>query len=485
MFFCLTTTVVGGKDYHYTYTDNCGAAYKAYMALDMEGGDAHLKKELLADPYNLMATYISDYKDCLLLLFNGNRVDYEQLKGHQSEKLRLLGRGDEGSPWHRLCTAGIYMHWAFAHLRFNENLKAANNFRKSYQLLKENKAAYPDFAYNDIFLGIEEATVGAIPDNYKWIASLFGMRGNVQQGVGKVRGFVQGNSSGTPLYEEAVIYLAYMQYYLLSDKDAAWATVSSSKFGVQDNLINCFVKCNIALNYRKAEEAESVLKIAKRIKGYEHYPIFKYEYGYALLHKLDRRAVGYFSAFIKNYNGKMYVKDAWQKMSFLYYLNNDQKSANYCKSKIVHTGSTNTDGDKQALRFAQQSSWPDKHLLKAQLLTDGGYYTDANTLLNGISIDNYATVASQLEYYFRKARVRDELGHYEDAVILYKKAIEVGKYRQEQFAARSALQLGFLYESKGDNSIAIDMYELALSMKDHDFKNSIDQQAKAGINRLR
>ena len=480
----LCCQVVSAKKYHYIYSGNCSKGYQYYMSLRPDEGRAMMKKELISDPYNLMATYISDYDDCLLLLFNGDKLDYEQLKNHQNERLALMERGDEQSPWHRLCKAGIYMHWAFIQMRFNENFKAAASFRKSYLLLKENNRLFPGFEYNNIFFGIEQATVGALPDNYKWVASIFGMRGNVQSGVAKVKKFIEHHQAGDPFYNEAVIYYAYLNYYIQSDKEEAWRTVSGSRFSTEDNLVNCFVKSNIAINFRKAGEAISVLKYSTSIDAYHKYPILDYEYGYALLYKGDKEAVSRFNSFLKNYKGIIFVKDAWQKLAYAYYLQGNMKMAEYCRGKILTAGNAITDSDKQAMRFAEHDTWPHLTLLKAQLLTDGGYYKDAYSILVKAEAGSLKTISAQLEYYFRLARVHDELGNTTSAVEYYNKAIETGKNRQEQFAARSALQLGFLYEKSGQKEVAVKMFNLALSMKNHDFKNSIDQQAKAGINRL-
>lgn len=473
-----------GKQYHYKYTENCSEAYMHYLALRPEAGREKVKNELITDPYNLMATYISDYEDCLLLLFNGNRLDYDQLKRHQYDRLKLMDRGDETSPWHRLCQAGIYMHWAFVHLRFNENLKAGTSFRKSFLLLKENQKLFPSFEYDDIFLGIEEAAVGSLPDNYKWIASVLGLRGNVHNGTAKVRKFIQHHSPGDAFFNEAVIYYAYMNYYILSDKDEAWRTVNSKQFDVEDNLVNSFVKVNIAINYRRAALAKEMLRDVSRQQYYHRYPVFEYEYGYVLLHGLDADAIAKFRSFLETYKGSIFVKDAWQKMAYAYYLQGNSKMAEYCKKKILTEGTTNTDSDKQALRFAQGDHWPNATLLRIQLLTDGGYYAEADKILSATTIKGFTTIPLQLEYYFRMARVREELGHVTDAISGYNKAIEMGAGRPEQFAARSALMAGLLYEKIKQKDKAIKMFQLALSMKGHDFQNSIDQQAKAGINRL-
>src|SRR5690606_4246305 len=121
------------------------------------------------------------------------------------------------------------------------------------------------------------------------------------------------------------------------------------------------------------------------------YPIFEYEYGYALLYKGDPEAINRFNTFLKNYKGSIFVKDGWQKLAYAYYLQGNTKMAEYCRGKILTYGNSITDSDKQALRFAQQGTWPHATLLKAQLLTDGGYYKDAYGLLSRLDMAGMKT----------------------------------------------------------------------------------------------
>ena len=44
--------------------------------------------------------------------------------------------------------------------------------------------------------------------------------------------------------------------------------------------------------------------------------------------------------------------------------------------------------------------------------------------------------------------------------------------------------LGILYEGKGDAAKAEDYFRVCLNFRDHEYQNSIDQKAKAGLNRL-
>jgi hypothetical protein len=64
-------------------------------------------------------------------------------------------------------------------------------------------------------------------------------------------------------------------------------------------------------------------------------------------------------------------------------------------------------------------------------------------------------------------------------------AIKTGEHLKEYFAARAALQTGYIYEQQGDKATAVDYFQKCLSLKDHDYKNSLDQKAKAGIERCK
>jgi tetratricopeptide (TPR) repeat protein len=99
--------------------------------------------------------------------------------------------------------------------------------------------------------------------------------------------------------------------------------------------------------------------------------------------------------------------------------------------------------------------------------------------------------ADRAEYHFRLGRVYEEMALStaksqltKQALAQYRDAMTEGKDRKEQFAARAALHMGKIYERLGVYAEAVTMYRLCLDMPEHDFQNSIDQQAKSGINRI-
>ncbi|MET0299987.1 MAG: hypothetical protein ABW036_09500, partial [Flavitalea sp.] len=188
--------------------------------------------------------------------------------------------------------------------------------------------------------------------------------------------------------------------------------------------------------------------------------------------------------FVQNFKGKFYLKDALQKISWLYYLDGDMDRANYYRQLVLTRGGAESEADKQALQEAKTSAWPDKLLLRARLFSDGGYQREALRLLHGKSANDFNGEANKLEFYYRTARVYDESGNDDEALRFYSYALSAGASRREYYAARAALQSAFIYEAKKNYREAIYWYKKTLSLKDHEFKNSIDQRAKAGIDRV-
>jgi tetratricopeptide (TPR) repeat protein len=158
--------------------------------------------------------------------------------------------------------------------------------------------------------------------------------------------------------------------------------------------------------------------------------------------------------------------------------------ARECRTKIAKIGTAKVDADRKAKRFAEQSSWPPVVILQASLLADGGFYSQALSRLLSRKEADFAEIADKAEYNFRLGRVYDELGDDAKALQYYNNAIAIGKERKEHFAARAALQCGMMYERRNQSQLAIASYKACLDMPVQDFKNSIKQQAKAGINRL-
>jgi tetratricopeptide (TPR) repeat protein len=177
------------------------------------------------------------------------------------------------------------------------------------------------------------------------------------------------------------------------------------------------------------------------------------------------------------------VKDVLQKLSWFYYLKGDMENALAYRALILKRGGTEAEADKQAQEEASRGTWPNRLLLKARLLNDGGYHHEALQLLEGRSIRDFAAPEDKLEFTYWLGRIYDDSGRKQDAITAYLTTLQAGSQSSRYFAARAALQIGYIYESQGQKSNAIVYFKKCISLKNHDYKNSLDQKAKAGISR--
>jgi len=226
--------------------------------------------------------------------------------------------------------------------------------------------------------------------------------------------------------------------------------------------------------------------LSKRDSGNHHFPLYYLDFmlGCAKLNKIDFTAEKDFNYYLRNFKGNSFVKASYQKLAWIDILKGDT-TAYYQKMNLAKmSGNEFTDEDKQAVKEAEAKELPNIYLLRARLLFDGGYYERSISEIAGKPISYFPNSKDQLEVIYRLARIYDRQEKKEKAIANYEQTIKFGESKPYYFAANSALYLGLLYENIPDTVNAIKSYRRCLSMRKHDYQNSIDQKAEAGLNRL-
>jgi len=246
-----------------------------------------------------------------------------------------------------------------------------------------------------------------------------------------------------------------------------------------------FLGVNMYIKDGHSEEALGLIqKIDQQTQGL---PIYYIDYlrGEILLQKGEySKSIESFQRFIKNYPSVSFKKDAYFKISLDYWLIGDSKQAkaNFEKAKI--TGTDKAEPDRYAARQLEETSFPNKKLLKARFSTDGGYYKEAASILHSITPADLTTLKEQTEYYYRKARLAHRTGELTTAKLFYQQSIDMTKNNPWYFGANSALQLGYIAKEQKDFISARKYFELALSYPKHEYKNSIDSKARTELESL-
>lgn len=452
------------------------------MQMRLNEGSLRLKNEIKKDPTNVLPYVLLNYDDFVSLTFNENPSQFKLKHDLLEKRLKVVETGDKNSPYYLFSKGLLYFQWSMIEAKHTEFWNAAWNFRRSFLLFKENKKKFPNFAPNDIYLGLQYSLISTIPSGYKWLSNILGLKGNMKAGMNLLKAYTERKDQA--FKEESFLYYIYLKNYLENDPEAAMRLIKSHKLDTKNNMLYVFMAANLSLNNKNAAMCQQYIEQRNRSDDYAPFPMLDYELGDAKMKKLDKDANKYYEKYLKEYKGSFYIKDANQNLSFFYYLNGNMKLAEQYKKAIATNGTAETDADKQALRFSKQAQYPEKDLLKARLLNDGGYNEKALQILSQKDTTQWRDKATQLEFYYRLGRIFDELGQSKNALFHYSKTIQLGSNSKEYYPARAALQAAAIHEKDNNKSEALRLYKLVLSMDFSEYKNSLDQRAKAGINRI-
>lgn len=470
----------------FVFNANCTAAYNEVINLHFNKAKQLLSAEKKANPTNIIPEYIESYIDFLTAFVTEDEKAFENLKEKRSERLELIEKDDQRSPYYLLTMAEVNLQTAIIKIKFQEYLTAAYEFRKAYKLLEANEKKFPGFVPNKKCLGLLHALIGAVPSNYKWLVKILGFHGTIQQGIGEMRDLLevtQKNSAYAYMHDETMIMLMFFEFHLLKNGKSAIELAKQIE-SKNNGPLHLFAINSIYLYSGDNEKTIALLSNRKPNPEAFRLNYLDFMLGTAKMNALDFTAEKDFKTYLDNFKGKSFVKSACQKLAWIHLLSDDTIGYRQYINLIKTRGNDFTDEDKQAIKEAEAKEIPNTYLLRARLLFDGGYYDRAVTEIAGKPMRYFPSYRDQLELIYRLARIYDRQGQKEKAIDNYEKTIRFGETKTFYFAANAALYLGLLYENAGDTDNAAKSYQKCLSLRNHEYQNSIDQKAEAGLNRL-
>jgi hypothetical protein len=471
---------------HFDFSPGCRQAYRAIVQLRLEEGGQLLAAEQKRDPDNLIPEFLANYIDFFQLFFNEDAADYPAVKVRFERRLKLFAAAPETSPFNLFGRSVLHFQWAAIKVKLGSNLDAGIEFRRSFLESQACRQKFPSFGPALMVSGAMKVTASTIPDGYKWLSNLLGIRGSVREGMGELEKFLGMEDEWSVLYrDEANFYYLYLQFYILNKHEQVFAYIRQHNLDIRNNYLYVYLYANLCINDQQSALAEKIIEGRSKAPGYLEMPVWDLEMGYAALNHLEPGTPEYLNRFLRRFKGRFYVKDALEKLSWYYYEKGDQAMADSLRREVTRRGAAESDADRQALKEARSGRWPNKVLLQARLLTDGGYFAEALRSLQGVSTSSFTRQEERCELAYRLGRIYDGLGRKEEAISAYLTTIKTGEGLKEYFAARAALQAGYIYEGRGDCEKAEAFFQKCLSIKDHDYKNSLDQRAKAGIARCK
>ena len=485
-FICLLVPAGSQSQNKFEFSVNCRNAYQEIIRLRLSSGQSLIDEEKRTHPDNLIPYFLENYIDFFVLFFNEDPKEFAARSVHEDKRLRLMDQASKSSPFLLFSKSMIHFQWAAIKIKFGKTWDAGWEFRRSFLQTRENQMRFPEFTPNAMLGGAMQVVAGTIPEGYQWLSNLLGMRGDILTGMRMLNQFIGMKDPLADIFkDEAIFYFLYLKFYIENKRDEVFEFLKEKNIDLVNNHLFAYLAANLALNNQQSARAEQIILQKNHDPAYFSTPVWDFEMGWARLNHLEPDANRYLEKFLMEFRGKFYVKEALQKLSWFYFLQGDIQKADSCRRLILQKGSTEAEADKQALKDAKSNHWPNQLLLKARLFNDGGYNERALQLLNGLSSSDFSSLPERLEFAYRLARIYDDLGRHDDAIAAYLTTIKLGSGEKEYYAARAALQVGFIYEHRGDCTHANAYYQKCLDLKDHEYKNSLDQKAKAGMLRCK
>lgn len=474
----------GRAQAYFDYDEAINQAYQHITALDLDRGKAILDSLTNATPDNLAILHMANYVDFLTLFIYERESDFSRLKANKKARLQAIrSRSQSDDPFAAFAEAEILLQWALVRSKFDELVTSARELYQAYNLLEKAKQNHPDFLLYNKSLSIIHALVETIP-----LPALFknimGISGTIAQGVDEINSVLASESAGL-FFQESEVILAFIKLYQQNKPDEAWAYYMQSEVGQNPSPLAKFVGVKLAQRSGKNTLALEIMSDLTDV-DYQKLPYLSFLQGLCRLRVLDPSAKEYLLHFVNTFEGRHYIKEAYQKLGWSELVLNDNVAGyKTYMDKCIKLGHDLIDDDKQALKEANKDYIPHPDLLIARLLFDGGKYQEAAQHLVKKAHLFYYHDLLRAEYLYRMGRIAQKLYNYPDALTYYKEILSVEAYQSSFYACNAALQIGIIYESQQQVDLARLYFEECLSLNPDDYQNSLHQKAKSGLIRIK
>lgn len=471
---------------NFDFNANCLKAYQNIYELKLGNARALLANEKKLHPNNAIVPLLENYVDYFYLLTTDSKTEFERLESNKSKRLDQISDDDSKSPYYLYAQAEINLQWALLRGRYGSYYTAAREINKASNLLEQNAKKFPAFHLNAKGIGLIHVIMGSLPNGFlKSTLAAFGIKGDVQTGLAMLDKLAENlpKSAYEPFFEEVVFnYVNILNDIIRSPTTYAKTMKYTARFA-EGSLLKTYLQASVAAKTGHNDEAIAILNDKPTGNIYQSFPYLEYLMGVARLNKLDYSASSQFERFLQSSKGVSYTKDTYLRLAWIAVLKGDETGYNNNISKLKTSGNTYEEKDKQAVSEAN-SPMPNKALLSARLLFDGGYLKQANQILNNLDPNTFNSIKDRAEYHYRSGRIADDLNNEDTALTHYQNAINYGKTLKQYYAAKAAVLMGKIYEKKKNYSKAKAAYTTAINLKDHEYEVGIENEARQGLKRL-
>ncbi len=470
----------------FEFTPALITAYSDIQKLRIEKARSVLDLEAGKGTKNGVIPYLESYSDFFFFLITDSQREYSRFLKSQEDRLEFIEGLSDESPYQRMFMAEVRLHSAFVKLKFGNRTSGCWDIIKANRLLLDNLKKFPDFIPQLKALGLLHVMIGSVPEEYQWVARLMGLRGSIKEGMAELKRV----ETGSRLFaKEARVTSLLLHAYILAPDEEMIQRLRELPYNEPDNLLFHFLSASILMKRGQSEAALAILQQAPAANGYLPFPFLHYMKAEINLQKgLYPSARASYVDFIKHTRGVNFVKDSFFKQYLCQWLDGQPADKGILAS-VAKVGGVNVEADKHARKVAEQFlagriGAEQKVLFEARYAFDGGFISRARSRLKGLTEQSFKLPQARVEYLYRMGRIAQHENENSEALRFFEKTVTQSEGTDLYFGASAALQLGYLYQEAGDPRKAAVYFRKAMSFKRHEYKNSIDNKARAALTEM-
>ncbi|MBI3483344.1 MAG: tetratricopeptide repeat protein [Bacteroidetes bacterium] len=480
-FFLSTTISFAVPDQVWQFSEEMLKAYRLVLNLQPDKAQEILSK-ISSPAEELHKIYVLSLSETVDILITEDQKRFDQLETNFRQRLQHIDNLPESAE-KLFLEAELNLQKGFNLLNMGQNLNAVLAIRRAYNTSQECIKKYPTFAPIKKTYGVIQVMIGSVPDKYHWFMSLLGMRGSVVKGQKLLQELRESRSS---LSTEATILFFCIKGFINQQFAESALGFSEILKEQPENRLVLFIAINMCMKDAQSEKAlEYMATLDHHNQGLQMYYI-EYLHAEALLNKGEyQNAIAYYQKFLRGYHSQSFKKDAHYKIAICNWLLNNEAEAKIYFERAKTVGRDQADPDKNAAMQLLENKFPNKKLLRVRYFTDGGFYKEAQHVVQSIQFTELHSLKEQTEYFYRLARLAHKTEEFSVAKIYYEETIKLSKENPWYFAPNAALQLGYIYRDQNDFEKAKKYFELAMSYRRHEYKSSIDTKSRSALDQMK
>lgn len=472
---------------HFLLTPNLIEAWQETSRLRLAKAEQLLANERSLRPDNQLTDVFQFQLHFQKALATGSPEDERQFQLAKSKLQQQLTSVRTNDPWQEWALGYSGMTSLMLRMRAGDQWQTALEMRRTYSRIASAYDKYPGFVPNLLTYGIVQVALGGVPDQFSWVLKLASLHADSRDGVAMLIRVLNlpDNHPFAFMRADAAILLGMATRAMQTDAATKELVINRIRTLDKSNLMLIYTSAYLLMRDGKNEEALKELKSRSLSPNYLIFPMVDYLLAEAMLRKGSGPAETHYIRFLQMSEGSMYLSDTHRKLGWIALLNGDTTTYLSRMKQCREALSSGSERDAEAKREAASELIPHPSLILARLRFDGGYFSEANEILERSAyLFERKNKAHYLEYLYRSARIADSMGQLDKALLLYDKTYHQGLASPEYYAANSALRLGELFERKGQKTEAALWFNRCLNLKPQAYRTSIHAAARAGLRRV-